>query len=69
MRVVLPPPEAAEYVGLSQSYLAKDRVYGGPDAIPHVKLGARRVGYLIADLDAWLAARRRRSTSEMRVAA
>lgn len=69
MKIVLPPPQAAKYVGLSESYLAKSRVYGGPDAIPHVKLGARRVGYLVSDLDAWLAARRRMSTSDPGLAA
>lgn len=64
IRAVLSEEEASVYVGLAKSTLAKQRVYGGGDAIPHVKLGARRIGYLIADLDAYLASRRRVSTSD-----
>ncbi|MEO4042141.1 helix-turn-helix domain-containing protein [Hoeflea sp. CAU 1731] len=55
------PRQAADYLGLSVSTLAKMRVYGrGP---PFVKLG-RRVGYTDPDLDEWLAANRFQSTSE-----
>ena len=52
---------AAEYVGLSVSTLNKLRVFGGGPVF--LKLG-RRVAYDVADLDAWLASRRRRSTSD-----
>lgn len=61
---VLSEDEASVYLNLAKSTLSKQRVYGGPDAIPFVKLGARRVGYLREDLDAWLASRRRTSTSD-----
>jgi hypothetical protein len=63
-RAVLSEEEASVYVNLATSTLAKQRVYGGPNAIPFVKLGARRIGYLVSDLDAWLSARRRASTSD-----
>jgi predicted DNA-binding transcriptional regulator AlpA len=56
------PPEAAEYTGLAASTLAKCRVKGtGP---MYIRLSARAVGYLKADLDSWLAAKRCQSTSE-----
>lgn len=51
--------EAAEYLGLSPSTLSASRLQNprceGP---PYVKMG-HRVRYLVADLDAWLASRRR----------
>ena len=50
---------AADYIGLSTSTLNKLRVFGGGPVF--LKLG-RRVAYDVADLDAWLASRRRRST-------
>jgi excisionase family DNA binding protein len=52
---------AASYLGLSPSYLNKLRCTGGGPYF--VKLG-RRVLYRKADLDSWLEACRRRSTSE-----
>jgi len=67
--VVLRTPEAAKYIGVSSSWLNKKRVEGGPDAIPFIKLGGRNRGYLVADLDAWLEARRRLSTSDTGLAA
>jgi predicted DNA-binding transcriptional regulator AlpA len=52
---VLSTREAASYIGRSQSWLMKARmVRRGPS---FVKDG-RSVGYLLADLDAWLAAHR-----------
>ena len=59
---VLRAPEAAEYIGLSESTLAKRRLYGQPPAF--LNLGGRAVGYAIDDLDAWLEKCRRRSTSQ-----
>lgn len=47
--------QAAEYCGLSKSYLDKARCYGGGPA--YMKLGASVI-YSTADLDAWLAASR-----------
>ena len=53
--------EAAEYVGLSQHTLNQMRHEGrGPRFL---KLGSR-VRYDIRDLDAWIDASRRRSTSD-----
>lgn len=58
----LRPPAAAEYLGLSASTLAKMRLRGdGPN---YSKAGPRVVVYDIADLESWLAARKRCSTSD-----
>lgn len=58
--VALRPPEAAKYLGLSEQRLAVLRVEGrGP---VFCKLG-RQVSYLVADLNSWLEANRRSSTS------
>jgi excisionase family DNA binding protein len=51
--------EAAHYVGLSKSSLDKMRHFGGGPN--YFKLG-RAVVYSTADLDAWMAARRRSET-------
>ena len=56
------PKQAAAWLGLSESTMAKQRLTGsGP---VYIKLGARRVGYREADLEAWVQANRCRSTSE-----
>jgi predicted DNA-binding transcriptional regulator AlpA len=55
-------PEAAEYLGLSQSTLAKMRLRG--DGPAYLKAGRRIVLYDPTDLESWLATRRRFSTSE-----
>ena len=57
----LDTPEAAEYVGMSASTLSKRRVFGGGPR--YLKLG-RRVVYDTRDLEAWLDAHRRASTSD-----
>ena len=54
--------EAAEYLGLSASTLAKARCRG--DGPPFHKAGKRIVLYSTEDLDDWIAKSRRRSTSE-----
>ena len=59
---VLRAPEAAAYTGLSESTLAKRRLYGQPPAF--LNLGGRAIGYAIDDLDAWLESCRRQSTSQ-----
>ena len=59
-RRMLRTPEAASYCGSSTSTFEKLRLYGGGPA--YVKLG-RRVVYSPDDLDAWLVANRRVSTS------
>lgn len=52
--------EAAAYCRISKPYLEKMRVYGTGPAF--VKLG-RRVVYRLLDLDEWLNARVRKSTT------
>jgi excisionase family DNA binding protein len=53
--------EAAKRLGVSASYLNKLRIKGGSP--PYLKIGAR-ILYEPADLSAWLASRKRRSTSD-----
>lgn len=57
----MPVEDAALRVGLSVSTLNKLRLSGGGPIF--LKLG-RRVVYHPADLEAWLATKRRRSTSD-----
>lgn len=59
---ILLTPEASTHLHISESTLEKWRIRG--DGPPFIRLGSRKVGYLRADLDEWLASRRRRSTSE-----
>lgn len=55
--------EAAEYLGVSRSWLAQGRIRGSElDTPPYLKLG-RSVRYDRDDLDAWLEQRRRGSVS------
>jgi len=54
--------EAAIYTGLAESTLNKLRLTG--DGPRFLKLTARRVSYDTADLDEWLASKRRISTSD-----
>jgi predicted DNA-binding transcriptional regulator AlpA len=56
-------PEAATYVGLSPSTLAKMRLRG--DGPTYSKAGPRVVIYDRSDLEEWLERTKRRSTSEM----
>jgi predicted DNA-binding transcriptional regulator AlpA len=55
-------PQAADYVGLSASTLEKFRLTG--DGPPYRKAGPKIVVYRPEDLDAWLDANRRSSTSD-----
>lgn len=52
---------AAEYLGIPERSLSSSRVRGGGP--PYYKIG-QRVVYDSAELDAWLSARRRTSTSD-----
>ncbi|MGM0574643.1 MAG: helix-turn-helix transcriptional regulator [Myxococcota bacterium] len=54
--------DAADYVGLTVSTLAKMRMRG--DGPRYSKAGPRIIVYAREDLDAWLAERARQSTSE-----
>ena len=61
IRRMLSTPDAANYCGSTASTFEKFRLTGaGP---VYSKLG-KRVVYSIADLDAWIASNRRRSTSD-----
>jgi excisionase family DNA binding protein len=53
--------EAAEYLKVSPSTLNKRRVSG--NSCPYIKVG-RSVRYRISDLDAFMAAQLRKSTSD-----
>jgi predicted DNA-binding transcriptional regulator AlpA len=57
----LRPAEAASFLGFSPSTLAKMRLRG--DGPPYSKLGNRIVVYDRNDLEAWVNARKRSSTS------
>jgi predicted DNA-binding transcriptional regulator AlpA len=59
---VLRALEAANYIGLSESTLAKRRLYGLPPV--RLNLGGRAIGYAIDDLNSWLESCRRRFTSQ-----
>jgi hypothetical protein len=59
--LVLRTVDASRYVGLAASSLEKMRLDGSGPIF--VRLSARAVGYLIADLDKYLEQRRRLSTS------
>jgi hypothetical protein len=54
--------EAAKWLNLSERTLQKLRLEGGGPAF--VELTVRRRGYTMAALEAWVAARQRRSTSD-----
>lgn len=55
-------PAAAKYLGLSASLLSKMRLRG--DGPVYSKAGPRVVVYDLADLESWLAVRKRTSTSD-----
>lgn len=56
--------DAAAYVGSARKTLEKYRVVGGGP--PFIKNG-RKVVYQVSDLDRWIDARRRNSTSEYQI--
>lgn len=61
--VLLNTREAAAFLGVSAAFLERDRCYTA--RIPFVKVGNRAVRYRRADLDAYIAASTRRSTSQV----
>jgi hypothetical protein len=61
VRKMLHTDPAAQYCGSSASTFEKLRLTGGGPL--YCKIG-RRVVYAVADLDAWLLANQRRSTSD-----
>ncbi len=58
---ILNNKEAAHYVRRSPSFMNKRRCTGGGPLF--IRIG-RRIGYMLDDLDDWLLAQRRRSTSD-----
>ena len=54
--------EAAAYLDVSMAFLERDRWAGA--RIPFIKVGSRAVRYRLTDLDAYLDAQVRWSTSE-----
>jgi hypothetical protein len=63
--VLWTPQRVAEQIGASVSALAKGRMGIGPLAtLRYVRLGARRVAYRPADVQAWIETRLTRSTAE-----
>ena len=59
---LLTTDQAATYLGVSKAFLERDRWAGA--RIPFVKVGRRAVRYRLADLETFLDAQTRRSTSE-----
>ena len=58
----LRPAQVEHLYGLTQKFLAHAR--GRGDGPPFVKASSKLVLYAVEDLELWLAARRRRSTSD-----
>ncbi|MNS00325.1 hypothetical protein D3C72_315740 [compost metagenome] len=58
----LPTPAAAAFLGVHRSFLDRRRVEGGGPAF--IRLSARKIVYAQSVLDAWVAARRRLTTSD-----
>ena len=54
--------QAANYLGVSASFLEKDRWAGS--RVPFVRLGSRSIRYRIEDLKAFVESQIKRSTSE-----
>lgn len=59
---LMPVIEAAEYLGVHRTYLDRRRTAGGGPAF--IRLSARKIAYRTADLDIWLEAQLRTSTSD-----
>ena len=52
--------QAAEYLGMTKSYIQRLRMTGeGPE---YLRISPRRVLYLVEDINRWLEGQRRRST-------
>jgi len=54
--------EAASYLNMSEAFLERDRCETG--RIPFIRVGSRTVRYDVANLDDFIARRRRRSTAD-----
>lgn len=60
---LLTTQQAAEYLGVSNAFLERDRWAGA--RIPFIKVGSRAVRYQLDDLERHVQSCRRRSTSEV----
>ena len=66
---LLTTKDAARYIAMSAAFLERDRCMGAKfpfmgAKIPFIKIGSRSIRYTRADLDAYIEAGRRRSTSD-----
>lgn len=59
---LLKTKQAAEYLGLSKAFLERDRWAGAK--VPFIKIGDRAVRYRLEDLNTYIEARTRKSTSD-----
>ncbi len=59
---LLTTAEAAAYLGVSKAFLERDRWAGA--RVPFVKVGSRAVRYRRGDLESYVAAQVRHSTSD-----
>ncbi len=62
MKHLLSVREAAHYLGISKSWLDKQRTTGGGPR--YIRVTHRSVRYDVEDLEAWVASRKANSTSE-----
>lgn len=58
--------EAADYIGMSEAFLERDRSCTGDGRIPFVRIGTRSVRYRRSDLDNYLASQIRKSPDAAR---
>ena len=59
---LLTTKEAARFLGVSKAFLDRDRWAGA--RIPFIRVGSRAVRYRLEDLDTYIAAQTRFSTSQ-----
>src|SRR5437016_1666570 len=51
---ILKDPDAAHYIGMSESWLRQTRMAGRTDGTPYHRIGTRAIRYRRRDLDLWL---------------
>lgn len=62
MKRLMKTPEAAEFLGVSNAFLERDRWAGA--RIPYVRIGSRSIRYRLEDLEDYIEGKIYRSTSE-----